>query len=230
MAQLVQKDKRDIQISKSLSYLLRHAAVKENITIDSDGYILVKELLVHNRLKTHKCTLDDIHRIVRENDKQRFHIKVSEAGEECICATQGHSIKSIRPSDDVLVPITEVSQLPQELIHGTNLQSAIKIIESGTISPMSRNHVHLSPGMLHAKEVISGMRSSSTVYIFIDCHSPSFFQDLKLFRSLNNVYLSSSIPIQLIEKIVIKGSLKDEEKLNSLKKMLNERNILLEKM
>lgn len=189
-----------------MSYLLRHAAVKENLTIDPNGYIPVKELLTHNRLKTHKCTVDDIHRIVQENDKQRFHMKTLGAGEEWICATQGHSIRSIQPSGEVLVPITEVSQLPQELIHGTNLQSTIKIIKSGAISSMSRNHVHLSPGMLHAKGVISGMRSSSTVYIFINCHSSLFFKNLKLFRSLNNVYLSSSIPIELIEKVVVKGS------------------------
>ncbi|QHS76024.1 tRNA 2'-phosphotransferase [Saccharomyces paradoxus] len=230
MTQVVQKDKRDIHLSKALSYLLRHAAVKENLTIDSNGYTPVKELLTHNRLKTHKCTVDDIHRIVKENDKQRFHIKTSGAGEEWICATQGHSIKSIQPSDEVLVPITEASQLPQELIHGTNLQSTIKIIESGAISPMSRNHVHLSPGMLHAKGVISGMRSSSSVYIFIDLRSPLFFQTLKLFRSLNNVYLSSSIPIQLIEKVVVKENLKDEKNLDTLRRILHERNIPLEKM
>ncbi|CAI4050818.1 hypothetical protein SKDZ_15G0540 [Saccharomyces kudriavzevii ZP591] len=230
MVQATQKDKRDIQISKALSYLLRHAAIKENLTIESNGYTPVAELLTHNRLKTHKCTLNDIHRIVKENDKQRFHIKTSETGEEWICATQGHSIKSIQPSDEVLIPITELSQLPQELIHGTSLQSTIKIFKSGAILPMGRNHVHLSPGMLHAKGVISGMRSSSTVYIFIDCHFPSFFQDLKLFRSLNNVYLSSKISIQLIEKVVIRGNLKDEENVSILKRILQEKSIPLEKM
>lgn len=95
---------------------------------------------------------------------------------------------------------------------------------------MSRNHVHLSPGMLHAKGVISGMRSSSNVYIFIDCHSPLFFQTLKMFRSLNNVYLSSSIPVELIQKVVVKGNLKDEEKLDTLRRILHKRNIPLEKI
>ncbi|CAI4051034.1 hypothetical protein N7582_005099 [Saccharomyces uvarum] len=228
--QAAQNGKRDTQISKALSYLLRHAAMKENLVIDSNGYTSVKGLLSHNRLKTHKCTQDDIHRIVKENDKQRFHIKVSEAGEEWICATQGHSIKSIKPSDEVLEPITEVSQLPEELIHGTNLQSTINIIESGMISPMRRNHVHLSPGMLHAEGVISGMRASSTVYIFIKCHSPLFLQDMKVFRSLNNVFLSTSIPVQYIEKVVVKRNLKDEEKLNTLTRILGERNIPMEKM
>ena len=80
MRQVLQKDKRDVQLSKALSYLLRHAAVKEKLTIDSNGYTPLKELLSHNRLKTHKCTVDDIHRIVKENDKQRFHLKNIRSG------------------------------------------------------------------------------------------------------------------------------------------------------
>lgn len=95
---------------------------------------------------------------------------------------------------------------------------------------MRRNHVHLSPGMLHAEGVISGMRASSTVYIFIKCHSPLFLQDMKVFRSLNNVFLSTSIPVQYIEKVVVKRNLKDEEKLNTLTRILGERNIPMEKM
>ena len=58
--QAAQNGKRDTQISKALSYLLRHAAMKENLVIDSNGYTSVKGLLSHNRLKTHKCTQDDI--------------------------------------------------------------------------------------------------------------------------------------------------------------------------
>ena len=62
--------KRDIQISKALSYLLRHGALKEGLPIDNNGFIPVSVLLRHNRLKSHKCTLEDIHRIVENNDKQ----------------------------------------------------------------------------------------------------------------------------------------------------------------
>ena len=66
--------KRDIAISKSLSYLLRHGAVKEKLNIDQTGYININELLNHNRLKTNKVTLDVIRRIVGNNEKKRFSI------------------------------------------------------------------------------------------------------------------------------------------------------------
>ncbi|AET39056.1 tRNA 2'-phosphotransferase Ecym_3590 [Eremothecium cymbalariae DBVPG len=197
--------KRDILISKALSYLLRHHAVRENLPIDLNGYVLVKDILTHNRLKTHKCTVQDIRRIVESNDKRRFHIKVSEEGEESICATQGHSIPHIVPSNDLLERISTIEQLPTQLIHGTTVQNCGLILESGFIKRMKRNHVHLSPGVTgQDKQVISGMRASSTVHIYLNM--ANLLDKLQLFRSKNNVYLTpNDVPVELFEKIVIQS-------------------------
>lgn len=52
---------KDIQISKNMSYLLRHGALKEKINIRSDGFVLINELLQHRNLKGN--SLDDIKRV-----------------------------------------------------------------------------------------------------------------------------------------------------------------------
>lgn len=214
-------DKRDIHISKSLSYLLRHGAVKENLPIDSDGYIPLHLLLAHNRLKTHKCTHDDIMRVVSTNDKRRFCIKTID-GVECIAATQGHSIKNIHPNGNMLTQIEMGSTLNHPLIHGTNMKGLENILKSGYVSKMERNHIHLSPGVVgEDSNVISGMRKNSTVLIYIN--TIALVERGALFKSLNEVFLTpEDIPLSMFDHIVIRfnGELKGE-----VKRLLEQNNI-----
>lgn len=63
-------DSPDVKLSKSLSWILRHGAQKENIPIRHDGYICLKVLMSHNKFRNSKIT--DIARVVKENSKQRY--------------------------------------------------------------------------------------------------------------------------------------------------------------
>lgn len=38
-------DRQRIQLSKALSYILRHGAVKEKLNMTADGYILVNDIV-----------------------------------------------------------------------------------------------------------------------------------------------------------------------------------------
>ncbi|CAR26306.1 hypothetical protein ZYGR_0H01150 [Zygosaccharomyces rouxii] len=205
--------KRDIQISKSLSYLLRHGALKEKLPIDANGYVPLQVLLAHNRLKSHRCTLEDVHRIVDSNEKKRFHTKVSSEGQELICATQGHSIKSVLPTEDVLHEIRDPKELPPKLVHGTTVHNALLILQSGAIKKLRRNHVHLSPGVTGVDAaVVSGMRATSNVHIYIKLGS-ELLEQMKVYKSLNNVYLvPDDVPIALFDKLTIRP-LKQQEKM-----------------
>lgn len=204
--------KRDIQISKALSYLLRHGAVKEKLNIDSNGYIPVSEILNHQRLKSHKCTFDDMLRIVENNDKKRFHLEridESSSSEEKpefykICATQGHSIKTIAPTEELLKVVVT---LDTPMIHGTNIQSCLLIVKSGFIKKMNRNQIHLSNGVIGKDEyVVSGMRYTANVLIYIK-NDPDILKKLNIRQSMNGVLLSKEdIPLDLFEKIVILDS------------------------
>merc|ERR1712152_54787 len=75
-----------------------------------------------------------------------------------------------------------------KVIHGTNFKAWNGIQQSG-LSRMERNHIHFAAGEPGSEGVISGMRGSAQVYIYIDVHS-AMKDGLKFFRSSNNVILS----------------------------------------
>lgn len=185
--------KRDIQISKALSYLLRHGAIKEKLNIDSNGFIPLNDILSHNRIKTHKATLEDVLRIVENNDKKRFTLKQQkENGESSnegyvICANQGHSIESVS-ADETLVPLLDATDFPPVIIHGTYLNKLPLIYESGGLSKMNRNHIHFAYDN-DPDKVVSGMRKSCNVLIYLDINK-CIDQGIKFYRSANNVILS----------------------------------------
>ena len=84
---------RTILISKSLSYILRHQAVKEHIAITQDGWVKVSDILQWKGLKRLRTTLDDLRQVVASNDKQRYTMaEIPELHALCIRANQGHSI------------------------------------------------------------------------------------------------------------------------------------------
>jgi 2'-phosphotransferase len=177
--------KRDIQISKSLSYLLRHGAVKEGLSIDSSGYVNLSEVLAHNRLRSSRATQQDIERIVQENDKKRFTL-IQQEDVWKICANQGHSLRTVGENNLTLLTPNEY---PERLIHGTTRQKLDLILQSGALSKMDRNHIHFTSLEKSIGEQMSGIRGFSTVLIYIDLDK--FTQSgLKLYKSLNDVYLS----------------------------------------
>lgn len=194
--------KRDISISKSLSYLLRHGAEKEKLSIDPQGWVELGEVLRHNRLKSLKTTPDDISRVVAENEKQRFRLK-TDAGTSYICANQGHTLKNVVPE---LVLLDETS-MPTEVFHGT-YQKKLEPIKATGLSRMSRNHIHLTSNAPWSK---LGIRASCDTLIYIDtdkCMKDGF----KFWRSTNGVILCEGnadgvIPPHYFKSITEMGSL-----------------------
>lgn len=189
-------DRRDVQISKTLSYLLRHGAVKEKLPIDLQGWIEVADILKQNRVKSHKTTVEDIERIVAENNKQRFALK-HENDKIYICANQGHSLTSVTPDLELLTAET----MPANVYHGTLPQSLAAIRETG-LSRMQRNHIHFTSDAEWSK---LGIRASSTVLIYID--TAKLVEDgYQFYRSKNGVILCAGneqgmIPAQYILKV-----------------------------
>jgi len=62
---------RMVNLSKTLSYILRHGAIKEGLKMRSDGYALVSDVLALPRMKKAKCTPADITEIVEKNAKKK---------------------------------------------------------------------------------------------------------------------------------------------------------------
>jgi len=64
---------------------------------------------------------------------------------------------------------------------------------------MNRNHIHFSVGKPGENEVISGMRNTSEVLIYIDTEK-AMNDNIKFYRSSNNVILTEGINKQLNTK------------------------------
>ncbi|KAG2736904.1 hypothetical protein G9P44_000994 [Scheffersomyces stipitis] len=173
-----ERNKRDIQISKAMSYLLRHAAVKEKLAIDEDGYVQIADLLKHQRLKTFRTSTADLERVVQNDNKQRYTIK-----DNAICANQGHSIKSV--GSDNLELLT-LETIPSEVYHGTYRNKLGLIYSSGGLNRLRRNHIHMTS---KAYSVKSGIRYNANVLIYIDV-AKCMEAGIKFYKSLNDVILS----------------------------------------
>ena len=173
----------DLQISKALSYFLRHGAAKEGIHLRPDGHAHVEDLLANKAFAG--VTLQRLLHVVRINSKQRFAVSThGETGKLQIRANQGHSIKNVTVE---MTPIVAAEQAPL-VIHGTNRRLYSSIMKNG-LKPMSRQHIHFATGYPDDGKVISGMRTTSDMFIHIDVDK-ALAAGIPFYRSANGVILS----------------------------------------
>ena len=102
------KAKDDRAVSKFMSYVLRHRPAAAGLTLDVNGWCELGALLGAVQERYAGITIEDIRRIVAENDKQRFAL--DEVGQR-IRANQGHSVEI----ELGLEPV----EPPELLFHGT---------------------------------------------------------------------------------------------------------------
>ncbi|XP_033734582.1 uncharacterized protein LOC117323459 [Pecten maximus] len=172
----------DVDLSKKLSFLLRHGAERQGFTLMSGGFLYVADILKLPSLKGFQ--FEDVKRVVENNDKQRFALKIDPENKRMmIRANQGHTIE-VQSLE--LTPITTAEEADQ-VVHGTYFQSW-EVIKGTGLSRMGRNHIHFAAGEPGENGVISGMRSSCEVIIILDMKK-ALADGLKFFRSANNVIL-----------------------------------------
>jgi 2'-phosphotransferase len=179
----------DIEISKTLSYVLRHGAIEFGLEMDDCGRVRMVDLLSNSQFMRLCVTEDVITQIVDQCPKQRFKIEEID-GIKMIRANQGHNkiFKNIINEDKLLELITE----PQPLcVHGTN-KRALKMIRKEGLKPQNRTHIHFAIGYPDDETVLSGVRSNANVFIEIDM-AKAMGDGIKFYKSANNVILSSGI-------------------------------------
>ncbi|KAF7193005.1 tRNA 2'-phosphotransferase 1 [Pseudocercospora fuligena] len=136
-----------------------------------------------------------------------------------IRANQGHSLKI--ESEGLLKQISAAEgNVPETAVHGTTHSAWMLIVSSGGLKPMGRNHVHFASGLPAGFKsvveqddqeaqaqapVISGMRNSSTVLMFLDVKK-AMEAGVKLWLSDNGVILSEGnedgvIPLELFKRV-----------------------------
>lgn len=185
-----------LNLSRKLSWALRHGLSKMGIQYGSDGFVDLKDLLNHKDFRSYK--ISDIENVVASNDKQRFTLK-KEGTKYMIKANQGHSVKDI--TDLSLERITDLDQLPQ-VLHGTYFRHWNSIRQNG-LNRMSRNHIHFTFTDSVREKSISGFRSNCQLLIYINIPK-CFADDIIFFRSENGVILSEGLDGTLHPKYFLK--------------------------
>lgn len=176
-------------VSKYMSYLLRHGASKENLYIDSGGYIYINDFHKHILYTYPNVRINDIYDIVKKCPKQRFEIGYYE-GYEYIRATQGHTIQHI---DDLELckPILNSDQLPEYIVHGTMYTNIPLILKNG-LCRMNRKHIHMTRTTPESGTIISGMRKSCDTLVLINVKE-AMNAGIKFMESSNGVILSPGL-------------------------------------
>lgn len=170
------------RLSRSLSSLLRHRAIQDGVAITSDGWVRVDDALAWVK---GPFSVGDVRSVVASNDKQRFSLREGRHGLE-IRANQGHSM-----SLNVEMKRLGVETAPQLAVHGTYWDAWKQIRVSG-LSRMARSHIHLARDMPGASGVVSGMRSSCKVLIWVDVHA-AIRDGITFYESANGVILTEGI-------------------------------------
>jgi 2'-phosphotransferase len=174
---------------------------------------------------------DDGDKIVQDFKKYTFVTESNDDNNEgrtmkeevvlCIRANQGHSITGL-VFDELLTPIP-----PEELekldiiVHGTYKAAWENGIRDKGLNRMKRNHIHFARGFPEGKRptttsgtekeksnvVISGMRNSCELYIYVDGKKCAR-DGVKFYRSSNEVILTSGItedgtlPVTYFSKVI----------------------------
>ncbi|RYU79068.1 RNA 2'-phosphotransferase [Hymenobacter persicinus] len=172
-------------LSKLLSYVLRHKPEELDLTLDEQGWVAVPLLLAAIRRRHPDVTHDQLLEVVASSEKQRFGL--SDDGGR-IRANQGHSVAV----DLGLTPATP----PEHLYHGTATRFLDSIRASG-LQRGTRQHVHLSAdvptavavGSRHGKPLVLTVRAG-------ELHQ----RGAAFYLSANGVWLTDAVPPEFLHE------------------------------
>jgi putative RNA 2'-phosphotransferase len=176
--------KQHTEVSKFLSYVLRHEPHAIGLALDSEGWAEIDALIAGAKQAGHALDAELIRAVVSRSDKKRFTL--SDDGHR-IRAVQGHSTNTVAIQ-------REPKQPPEFLYHGTATRFLGSILAEG-LRPGERHHVHLSEDVSTATAV--GQRYGKPVVIKIEAlrmHRQGFV----FFQADNGVWLTERVPTRYL--------------------------------
>lgn len=178
-------NKKLTEISKFLSFVLRHQPQEIGLSLDSEGWADIDAIIIAANKSGQTLDKAVIMQVVGTSDKKRF--SVSEDGMR-IRAAQGHSTE--------IVSINHPEKTPPEfLYHGTAMRFLDAILKEG-LKPGSRHYVHLTESVDTATAV--GERYGKPVVLKLEAlrmHQQGF----KFYQAENEVWLAPNVPPQYIK-------------------------------
>ncbi|AAT60143.1 RNA 2'-phosphotransferase [Bacillus cereus] len=178
------KQKFYTNLSKEVSYALRHAQWKYELELDENGWVSVEQLLhaLHQSIEWRDVKIEDLKIMIEKSEKKRHELK-----ENKIRALYGHSIP--------MKIVKEEGVPPEFLYHGTSPRF-LNSIESNGLSPMSRQYVHLSEDIITAELV--GKRKDKHPIILEVNTGKAREEGVKFYLGNEKVWLADEIPSEFI--------------------------------
>lgn len=173
-------------LSKNLSYYLRHKPEELGLKLEKDGWVEISELLQKLQVKQVSMTQEILEQIVASDNKGRYTIKTGK-----IRANQGHSTDQVNLTFKKETP-------PIDLYHGTGVSSWGLIKQSGGLKPMNRHHVHLSPN-LETAQTVANRRKEKTIILKIKARA-MMMDGYSFYLSENGVWLTDEVPVKYIQE------------------------------
>ena len=164
------------QISKQLSYILRHNPGSHDLSMNKQGWVDVQALV--NAININIAMLVSV---VKEDKKGRFEFSPNG---HLIRATQGHSV-------DVDLGLAVILFHAAKVYHGTATRFLDSIIAEG-LKPGSRQHVHMITDPNKAREV--GTRHGVPVVIEVNIQALIDDTSQLVYESSNGYILTEHVP------------------------------------
>lgn len=177
----------DKELSKEISYALRHVPWEYELEMDAEGWVSIEQLLdaLHRENDWKNLTQEDIQQMIDASDKKRHEIIGSR-----IRAFYGHSIP-------MKISKTQ-SRPPEVLYHGTARRFMKSIMDNG-LSPQSRQYVHLSQDIEIAKSV--GKRHDDKPCILIIDSLKAWNNGISFYYGNEKVWLADTVPSIYIKEL-----------------------------
>ena len=174
-----------VDLSKEISYALRHAPWEYELELDEKGFVPIAQLLhALNESGAYECevTQADLEQIITTSEKKRHEI----VGDK-IRALYGHSVPQIIKKEPGIPPAV--------LYHGTTHKALPQILQDG-LKPMQRQYVHLSVDVDMATRV-GKRRDPNPIILKIDAVAAQK-AGVQFFIGNDKVWLCKAVPKEFL--------------------------------
>ncbi len=172
-----------VELSKTISYVLRHAPWEYELELDDEGWVPIDDLsLARENKKWSALRVTDLEEMIEQSEKQRHEIS-------------GNKIRALYGHSTPLKLLKEKSVPPEILYHGTSPKILDRILLEG-LKPMNRHYVHLSIDIDTAMQV--GKRKSHAPIILEVAAKKADAHNISFYLGNDKVWLADCVPPEYI--------------------------------